>query len=97
MGLHIGLDNWAEALELLDGVEGTQKQREKDRLSSAEVAGVAPEAFTFSRWSPRRLHAAVTAVVFPLPGGPRRSAQLVPVSNVPLQLENRYCLHLSAQ
>lgn len=32
MGLHTGLDHWAEALELLDGDEGAQREKEEGRL-----------------------------------------------------------------
>lgn len=61
-----------------------------------------PESLTFSKWSPRRPQAAVTAVVFPLPGGPRRRTQLVPVSKAPLKPENshlhpQFCPDLKSQ
>lgn len=49
-----------------------------------------PGTLTFSKWSPRRLQAAATAVVFPLPGGPRKRTLLVPVSRAPLQSEDRH-------
>lgn len=49
---------------------------------------------TFIKWSPRRPQAALTTVVLPLPGGPRRRMQLVPVSKDPLKPQNRHwCLH----
>lgn len=48
-----------------------------------------PGTLTFSKWSPRQLQAAATAVVFPLPGGPRRRTLPVPVSRAPLQPEKR--------
>lgn len=47
-----------------------------------------PGTLTFSKWSPRRLQAAATAVVFPLPGGPRKRTLLVPVSRAPLKSED---------
>ena len=61
-------------------------------MEEMELGVYSPGTLTFNKWRPRRLQAAVTAVVFPLPGGPRRRTLPVPVSRAPLQPENRHLL-----